>query len=39
VKGVERLVPGAELGEELCIPSDSKIFNEGVYSKAAGTDK
>jgi len=39
VKGVERLVPGAELGEELCIPSDYKEFNEGVYSKAAGTDK
>ena len=39
VKGVERLVPGAEIGEELCIPSDYKIFNEGVYSKAAGTDK
>ncbi len=37
VQGVEHLVPGAELGEEFCIPSDYNQFNDGVFSKAAGT--
>jgi hypothetical protein len=39
VKGVEYLVPGAELSEHLCAPSDYGDFNNLVFSKAAGTDK
>jgi hypothetical protein len=39
VKGVEYLVPGAELGEQFCVPSDYNQFNDQVFSRAAGTDK
>jgi hypothetical protein len=41
VKGTEFLVPGAELGEEFCIPSDYRIFNDKVTGSAAsgGTKK
>lgn len=35
VQGVEFLVPGAELGEEFCVPSDYANFNEEVFGKAA----
>jgi hypothetical protein len=34
-KGIEYLVPGAEMGEEFCVPSDYADFNETVFAKAA----
>lgn len=39
VEGVEYLVPGAELGEEYCVPSDYNQFNEEVFARAAGANK
>ena len=39
VQGVEYLVPGAELGEEFCVPSDYNQFNEEVFGKAANSGK
>ena len=39
VKGVEFLVPGAELGEEFCVPSDYADFNEEIFGKVASDDK
>ena len=39
VKGVEYLVPGAELGEEFCVPSDYQVFNEKVTGNAASGGK
>lgn len=35
VKGTEYLVPGAELGEEFCVPSDYAVFNSKVTGNAA----
>ena len=35
VKGTEYLVPGAELGEEFCVPSDYAVFNTKVTGSAA----
>ena len=39
VKGVEYLVPGAELGEEFCVPSDYATFNDKVTGNAASGGK
>jgi hypothetical protein len=39
VKGTEFLVPGAELGEEFCIPSDYADFNAKVTGNAASGGK
>ena len=35
VQGVEYLVPGAELGEEFCVPSDYLEFNDEITGKTA----
>jgi hypothetical protein len=35
VKGTEFLVPGAEIGEEFCVPSDYADFNADVTGRAA----
>jgi hypothetical protein len=35
-KATVPLVPGAELGEDFCIPSDYAIFNEEIFTPASG---
>jgi hypothetical protein len=36
-KATVQLVPGAELWENFCVPSDYGTFNEHVFGNAAGT--
>lgn len=38
-KGVSKLVAGAELWENFCVPSDYQQFNQNVFRNAAGTEK
>jgi len=38
-KAVTKLVPGAELGEEFCVPSDYSHFNDDIFSAISGTKK
>ena len=37
-KAVTKLVPGAEIGEEFCVPSDYSSFNDD-YSTISGSKK
>ncbi len=38
-KAVTKLVSGAELGEEYCVPSDYAHFNDDIFSAISGTKK
>jgi len=38
-KSTVSLVPGAELWEYFCVPSDHKLFDDTVFSPVAGRDK
>src|SRR5206468_12921337 len=38
-KATTKLVPGAEIGEDYCVPSDYLQFNENIYGTISGTKK
>ena len=38
-KATTKLVPGAEIGEVFCVPSDYGTFNEGVWVPVSGANK
>ena len=38
-KSTVSLVPGAELWEYFCVPSDHILFNDTVFSPVSGRDK
>jgi len=38
-KATTKLVPGAEIGEEFCVPSDYSHFNDDIFKAISGTKK